>query len=167
MADEIVPTLMTHVHVLTPILGMHLNFLKDVVIFGLWASAVLGSSCHWLASVSSCSRLLSGLDTTTGAFPRATASGRPPSCVLKVAPDCSGAPCPSSGTYLSFRATCLMLGASGNTCSDALGSVAASTIIGSFGSALGTACSLVDLALADDGFPSTASSSRTSVDAAL
>jgi hypothetical protein len=60
-----------------------------------------------------------------------------------------------------------MLGASGDTCSDALCSVAISTIVGSFGSALGTACSLVALALAIAGFPPAASSSGTSVDAEL
>jgi hypothetical protein len=35
MADEMIPTLMAYVHMLTPILGMHLNFLKDIVVFRL------------------------------------------------------------------------------------------------------------------------------------
>jgi hypothetical protein len=30
-----VPTLMAYVHMLTPVLGMPLNFLKDVVVLGL------------------------------------------------------------------------------------------------------------------------------------
>jgi hypothetical protein len=32
MVDEMIPTLTTYVHVLTPILGMPLNFFKDVVV---------------------------------------------------------------------------------------------------------------------------------------
>jgi hypothetical protein len=35
MADEMIPTLMAYVHMLTPILGMPLNFLKDIVVFRL------------------------------------------------------------------------------------------------------------------------------------
>jgi hypothetical protein len=42
-----------------------------------------------------------------------------------------------------------------------------SIVVGSFGSALGAACSLVALPPADDGFPPAASSSGTSVDAEL
>jgi hypothetical protein len=60
-----------------------------------------------------------------------------------------------------------MLGASGGTCSDALCSMTVSTIVNSFGSALGVTYSLVALALADDGFPPAASCSGTSVDAEL
>jgi hypothetical protein len=32
MADEMIPTLTAYVHVLTPILGMPLNFLQDVIV---------------------------------------------------------------------------------------------------------------------------------------
>jgi hypothetical protein len=55
MADEMVPTLMAHVHVLIPVLGMPLNFLKDVVIFGLCGI----SSPRFLLPLASFSFLLS------------------------------------------------------------------------------------------------------------
>jgi hypothetical protein len=64
-------------------------------------------------------------------------------------------------------AACSTPSALGGTCFDALCSVAVSTIIGSFGSALGAACSLVALAAADDGLPPAASSSGISVDVEL
>jgi hypothetical protein len=32
MADQMIPTLTTYVHMLTPVLGMPLNFLQDVVV---------------------------------------------------------------------------------------------------------------------------------------
>jgi hypothetical protein len=35
MADEMIPMLTANVHVLTPVLEMPLNFLQDVVAFGL------------------------------------------------------------------------------------------------------------------------------------
>jgi hypothetical protein len=64
-------------------------------------------------------------------------------------------------------AACSMLGALGGTRSDALCSVAVSTVVGSFGLVLGAACSLVALAPVVAGFPPAVSSSRTSVDAEL
>jgi hypothetical protein len=55
----------------------------------------------------------------------------------------------------------------GATCSDALGSVAASSIVGSLWPTVGATCSLVALAPAVAGFPLVASSLGTSVDAEL
>jgi hypothetical protein len=60
-----------------------------------------------------------------------------------------------------------MLGALGGTCSDALCLAAISIVVGSFGSVLGAAYSLVALAPAVAGFPLAASSSWTFVDAEL
>jgi hypothetical protein len=45
MADIVIPTLTAHKHVLTTILGMSLNLLKDVIIIDAAASTVLGCSC--------------------------------------------------------------------------------------------------------------------------
>jgi hypothetical protein len=59
---------------------------------------VLGSSRCSPALVPSYHWLLSGLNIKIEPFPRAAVSGRPPSYVLGVAPDYSGAPCPGSGT---------------------------------------------------------------------
>jgi hypothetical protein len=42
MADEVVPTLTVDVNMLTPILGMPLNFLKDVIVLGLRGFSSLG-----------------------------------------------------------------------------------------------------------------------------
>jgi hypothetical protein len=64
-------------------------------------------------------------------------------------------------------ATCSTPGALGGTCSDVLCSAVVSTVVGSFGSALGAACSLVALKAADDGLSPAASSSGISVDAEL
>jgi hypothetical protein len=77
--------------------------------------------------------------------------------VLGVAADCSGASCLGSSTRLS----------SGGTYSDVLCSAVVSTVIGSIGSALGAAYSLVAIVAADDGLPPTASCSGISVDAEL
>jgi hypothetical protein len=87
--------------------------------------------------------------------------------MLGVAEDYSGASCLGSGSHISSRAAYSMLGDLGSTCSDALCSVALSTIVGSFGLALGATCLLVALAPAVAGFPPTASSSGTFVDAEL
>jgi hypothetical protein len=94
-------------------------------------------------------------------------SSRPPSCVLGVAVDCSGASCLGSGSCLSSGAVYSTLGASGGTCSDAHCSTAVSTIVSSFRSALGATCSLVTLAPSVVGFPPAVNSSGTSVDAEL
>jgi hypothetical protein len=68
---------------------------------------------------------------------------------------------------LSFGAACSTLGVSGGICPDAHCSADVSTIVGSFGSALGTAYSLVVSMLVDGGFLPAASSSGTSIDAEL
>jgi hypothetical protein len=35
MADEMISTLTAYVHVMTPVQGMPLNFLQDIIVFGL------------------------------------------------------------------------------------------------------------------------------------
>jgi hypothetical protein len=93
------------------------------------------------------------------------ASGRTPSYVLEVAADCSGVSCLISGTCLSSMATCSTPSALVGTCSDAIYSAFVSTVVDSFWSALGTACSMVALAADDDDLPLVASSSGISVGA--
>jgi hypothetical protein len=84
-----------------------------------------------------------------------------------VAADYSGASCLGSGTRFSFVAAYSTPGASGGTCSDILYSAAVSTVVGSIGSALGAAYSLVALVAADDSLPPAASCSGIFIDTEL
>jgi hypothetical protein len=175
VADIVIPMLTAYIHMLTPVLGMPLNLLKDIVIrlrdIGSPGLFLLLASFGLLLSLANLSisipSLLSGLNNTTRVFPRAVASGRTLSCVLGVAVDYSGVSCLGSGTHLSFVATCSAPGASGGTCSDVLCLAAISTVVGFIGSAFGVACSLVALVVTDDGLPPAASCSGILVDAEL
>jgi hypothetical protein len=71
------------------------------------------------------------------------------------------------GDSLLLHCCVFHAGASGGTYSDILYSAAVFTIVGSIGSELGTACSLVALVAADDGLPPTASCSGIFVDTKL